>query len=58
MDELMHLTVKIIEDQVEKPETSYTSSVASSFHADTVKLHHKGELEPLLSEAVAKNRES
>ncbi|GMN50397.1 hypothetical protein TIFTF001_019557 [Ficus carica] len=25
---------------------------------DTVKLHHKGELEPLLSEAVAKNRES
>lgn len=54
----MHLTGNIIEDQVEKHETSYTSSVASSFHADTVKLHHKGELEPLLSEAVAKNRES
>lgn len=26
--------------------------------SDTVKLHHKGELEPLLSEAVSKNRKS
>ena len=35
-----------------------SSLVACSFDAETVKLHRKGELQPLLLEANAKNKES
>jgi hypothetical protein len=39
-------------------EKGFYTFVVSYYDADTVKLYRKGELEPLLSEASAKNTES